>query len=154
MISSSTWRCAALHCVALCCCASAAGRLCTQGCYLNSGVGLKTAPCRCYGSLSQACAVLLYFFLFLFFLNIFHFCLVLVKKKKKTSHRRVKVECGRLTMRSVNANAPVAVITSNCSSSRSCAHTVVRVTESDQCYYWRPDGLQGFFLWMVATLFL
>lgn len=63
---------AVLHCVALCCCASAAGRLCTQGCYLNSGVGLKTAPCRCYGSLSQACAVLLYFFLFLlFFLKIF-----------------------------------------------------------------------------------
>lgn len=49
-------------------------------------------------------------------------------------------------MRSVNANAPVAVINSNCSSFRSCAHTVVRVTESDQCYYWRPDGLQGFFV--------
>lgn len=151
MISSSTWRCAALCCTMLLC-------LC---CWETVHAGMLPEfwcrPQNCSMSLlritftSMCCLTLLLFFFY--FLNIFHFCLVLVKKKK-TSHRRVKVECSRLTMRSVNTNAPVAVINSNCSSSRSCAHTVVRVTESDQCYYWRPDGLQGFFLWMVATLFL
>lgn len=87
-----------------------------------------------------SCFLYFFFFFFLHLVFIFFY----FGQKIKSSYRKVMVDCSWLVMRPVNANTPDAVINSNCSSFQSHTHSVVRVTESDQCCYWRPDGLQGF----------